>query len=386
MTLRPLAALVLLFASTSALAAQSTVLNRRIGRDQTVAKALYDAQLEGAQVDALVSALNSVFDCRKSNVGDQLRIVVREGVVDFFDYRRNVLEEYQVRRDGNRYVAARREVEFEKTVAVVELTISHSVYEAALTAGEDPTIALVLSDVFAWDIDFYQDVQKGDTVRAVVEKVLTKGRLVRYGELLAAHYKGMTVGNKRVFRYAPPNGIASYFQEDGSSARKSFLKSPLKYAHVTSKFGSRFHPVLQYVKAHNGVDYGAAVGTPVWAVADGTVTKAGYDGAAGNHLCVRHVNQLETCYLHLSKFGVGIRSGSRVSQKQVIAYSGNTGRSTGPHLHFGMKRGGQHVNPLNQNFPRADPLPAKQVPEFKEAIAGYISQLDATPVASVAAQ
>ena len=386
MILRSLSLLSVLLVSSSALAAQATVLNRRIGRGQTVAKALYDAKLEGAQVDALVSALNSVFDCRKSNVGDQLRLVMRDGVVDFFDYRRNALEEYQVRRDGNRFVAAKREVEFEKTVATVELTISHSVYEAAITAGEDPTIALVLSDVFAWDIDFYQDVQKGDTVRAVVEKVMTKGRLVRYGELLAANYEGMTVGNKRVFRYAPPNGSASYYQEDGTSARKSFLKSPLKYAHVTSKFGSRFHPVLQFVKAHNGVDYGASIGTPVWAVADGTVTKAAYDGAAGNHLCVRHVNSLETCYLHLSKFGEGIRVGSRVSQKQVIAYSGNTGRSTGPHLHFGMKRGGHYVNPLNQNFPRADPLPKALVPGFKEAIAGFVAQLDATPIAATTAQ
>lgn len=380
--LRP-SLVALLLVSGSAFASQTVIKNRRIENGQTVAKALYDAGVESAQVDALINALSGVFECRRSNVGDQLRLVMKDNEVDFFDYRRNTLEEYQVRRDGDRFVASKREVEFENTVATIELHVSSSLWDAAVTAGEDPSIAMELSDVFAWDIDFYQDVQKNDVVRAVVEKVMSKGRLVRYGNLLAANYVGSSVGTKRVFRYQLPEGSYSYFQQDGSSARKSFLKSPLKYAHITSKFGSRFHPVLQYVKAHNGVDYGTPVGTPVWAVADGTVTKAQYDGAAGNHICVRHTNGIETCYLHLSKFGAGIRPGARVSQKQVIAFSGNTGRSTGPHLHFAMKRGGGFVNPLNQNFPRADPLPSKLLTDFAEKIAPYVSSLDAQNVAAV---
>ncbi len=142
--------------------------------------------------------------------------------------------------------------------------------------------------------------------------------------------------------------------------------------------------MLKYVKAHNGVDYGAGVGTPVWAVADGTVTRANWDvGGGGNTLCVRHVNGWESCYLHLSKFGAGVRAGARVAQKQVVAYSGSTGRSTGPHLHFALKRHGGYVNPLNQNFPRADPLPKAELPAFREAIAGYLSTLSAPAVASV---
>jgi murein DD-endopeptidase MepM/ murein hydrolase activator NlpD len=217
-----------------------------------------------------------------------------------------------------------------------------------------------------------------------VEKFVSKGRVLRYGEVLAAAYEGGLVGTRRVFRYQQPEGQANYFQEDGTSARKTFLKSPLKYAHVTSGFGSRFHPVLQYVKNHNGVDYGTPIGTPVWAVADGTVTKAQNTGAGGNTVCVRHINGLETCYLHLSKYGAGVRVGARVSQKQVIAYSGNTGRSTGPHLHFALKRNGQFVNPLNQKYPRADPLPKAQLPEFLARAKELASQLDAVS-ASVAA-
>jgi murein DD-endopeptidase MepM/ murein hydrolase activator NlpD len=149
---------------------------------------------------------------------------------------------------------------------------------------------------------------------------------------------------------------------------------------VTSGFGNRFHPVLQYVAAHQGVDYAAAVGTPVWAVADGVVTVAGNTGAGGNTLCLRHHNGLETCYLHLSAFGSGVRVGAHVTQKQVIALSGNTGRTTGPHLHFALKRGGVFVNPLNQKFPRAEPVPAKLLVDFQDKLRPISAQLDAAPV------
>lgn len=383
MRLAPLLCLAALLAAPFASAASRyDVKNRRIEPRQTLAQALHDAALPDAQVEAVISALEGVFDFRKSRAGDQFRLVLRDGVLDFFDYRQSAVDEWQVRRDGDKYVGSKRTIEVEKQVALVSLEISSSLYEAALAAGEDPGIGMVLADVFAWDIDFYRDTRKGDKARALVEKFVSKGRVLRYGEVLAATYEGGLVGNKRVFRYQQPDGQANYFQEDGSSARKTFLKSPLKYANITSRFGSRFHPVLQYVKNHNGVDYGTPIGTPVWSVADGTVTRAGYAGAGGNTVCVRHTNGFETCYLHLSKFGAGVRVGARVSQKQVIAYSGNTGRSTGPHLHFALKRGGQFVNPLNQKFPRAEPLPKAQLPDFLTRARELASQLDAVSVAA----
>ena len=362
--------------------AGTTVTNRRVARGQILTQALRAASLEPREVEGVIKALEGVLDFRRCREGDQLRIVREAGGLVFFDYRQSAVDEWQVRREGAQFVAAKREVEVEKRIAVVDLTVESSLYEAALTAREDPLVAMALSDVFAWDIDFYSDVRRGDHVRAVVEKFMAHGRLLRYGEVLAANYQGESVGKKRVYRYAFENGDVSYFQEDGSSARKSFLKSPLKYAHVTSSFGSRFHPVLQYVKNHNGVDYGTPVGTPVWAVADGTVTKALQDSAAGKHVCLRHMNGFETCYLHLSGFGPGVRLGAHVSQKQIIAYSGNSGLSTGPHLHFGMKRGGVYINPLNQKFPRADPLPHELLADFKWKTAGWTNQLDAVPVAA----
>jgi murein DD-endopeptidase MepM/ murein hydrolase activator NlpD len=226
------------------------------------------------------------------------------------------------------------------------------------------------------------DVRRGDRVACLVEKFTSKGRLLRYGEVIAADYRGHAVGHRRVFRYQLPDGDVSYFQEDGTSTRKAFLKSPLKFAHVTSGFGNRFHPVLQYLAAHQGVDYSAAVGTPVWAVADGVVSVAADTGAGGNTVCLRHHNGLETCYLHLSSFGAGVRIGARVSQKQVIALSGNTGRTTGPHLHYALKRGGVFVNPLNQKFPRAEPVPSTLLADFHEKLGPMSSQLDGPSMAT----
>ncbi len=357
--------------------------NRRIQKGQnTLAQALAEVPLPPDQVQAVVGALEAAeFDFRRIRVGDQFRMVLRHGELDFFDYRKDRQHAWLVRRDGDRYVGTKREVEVEQRVATVELTVNSSLWDAVMAAGEKPGIAVGLADVFAWDIDFYQDVRQGDRVRAVIEKRLVKGQLVDYGNILAAEYVGGVVGNKRVFRYETSTGQASYFQQDGSSARKAFLKSPLKYANVTSRFGSRFHPVLKYMKAHNGVDYGAAVGTPVWAPSDGTVSRVSYDGANGNLLCIKHLNGFETCYAHLHK--VHVRPGQKVHQKQVVALTGNTGRSTGPHLHYALKRNGQFVNPLAQNFPRADPLPKAELPRFAESIRPLVTQLDSVNVAAL---
>lgn len=359
----------------------TVVKNRRLERNQPVAKALQAAGLDAQTIDNVQGALKAAeFDFKKARVGDQLRLVTRDGQLEVLDYRRNLLTEWQVRRDGEHYVGKKREVEREQRVDVVELHVESSVWDAAKAAGEKPDIAITLSDVFAWDIDFYRDVQKGDSMRALVEKVVHKGRTIEYGNVLAAEYVGSSVGTKRTFRYHLPDGQETYFLEDGTSARKTFLKSPLKFAPITSGFGGRFHPILNYFGAHNGVDYGTPQGTPVWAVSDGTVTRAGWDDGGGNMVCVRHAMSFESCYLHLSK--INVKVGEKVPQKTVVGESGSTGLSTGPHLHFAMKRGGVFVNPLNQNFPRADPLPKPLLPDFTEKVHDLASRLDAPATAT----
>jgi murein DD-endopeptidase MepM/ murein hydrolase activator NlpD len=342
------------------------IINRRLEPGQTVPHLLYQMGLDGARVSAVQGALSATgFDFRKARAGDQLRLVLKNEELELLDYRRNSLTEWQVRREDNRYLGKVREIEREQRVEVVDLTVNSSLWNAAVEAKERPEIAVVVADVFAWDIDFYRDVQKGDHIRVIVEKVVSKGRTISYGHVLAAQYKG-AIGQKRSFRYRLPDGTETYFMEDGSSAQKTFLKSPLKFSRITSRFGMRMHPVLKYERAHKGVDYAAEIGTPVWAVADGVVSDSSYGAAGGNSICIRHAMNFETCYRHLSRRDVA--KGQRILQKQVIGLSGNTGMSTGPHLHFELLRKGAHVNPLNQNFPRAEPLPSTLLADFQEKI------------------
>jgi len=342
------------------------VINRRLEARQTVPALLYQMGLDGAHVGALQDALSAAgFDFRKARAGDQLRLVFKNEVLELLDYRRNPLTEWQVRREEGRYVGKVRDIERENRIEVVDLSVNSSLWNAAIDAGERPEIAVVVADVFAWDIDFYRDVQKGDNIRVIVEKTVSKGRTISYGHVLAAQYKG-AIGLKRSFRYRLPDGTHTYFLEDGSSAQKTFLKSPLKFSRITSRFGMRMHPVLKYERAHKGVDYAAEIGTPVWAVADGVVSDSSYGASGGNSVCIRHAMNFETCYRHLSRRDVA--KGQRVAQKQLIGLSGNTGMSTGPHLHFELLRKGAHVNPLNQNFPRAEPLPQHLLADFKAKI------------------
>lgn len=345
--------------------APQEILVGRIQANETLASALSRLGLSGGQVSEVIRALEGHFDFRRSRPGDQLRLTLRQGRLDALEYRASMTREWLVVREEGALKGRQREVEITAEIALVDATIESSLYEALRAAGEDPSLSIDVADVFAWDIDFYRDLRRGDRLRLIVEKERVQGQLLRYGDILGVRYVGRLVGDKTYLRYRLAGGGEGYFDADGKSAKKAFLKSPLKYTFITSTYGNRQHPVLGYRKDHKGIDLRAAVGTPVWSVADGTVTRAVKgDRIAGTYLFVRHANGIETTYLHLSKIAEGIRPGSRVKQKQIIAYSGNTGRSTGPHLHYGMKRGGSYVNPLSQKFPRADPLPQGELARF----------------------
>ncbi len=349
----------------------------RLGRNQTLAQALFKLDLDGTEVRAIVDALKGRFPFNRARPGDQLRLERREGerAVQRFSYRQSAADEWIVERlpDGT-LRGTKRPVALTTEVARVGVTIASSLYESLQKAGEDPNLAVLAADVLAWDVDFYQDVRAGDRMRMVVEKVFADGKLLRYGEVLAAEYDGSATGRKRLFRYTDPEGQTSYFDDEGQSARRGFLKSPLKYAHITSRFGNRFHPVLGYNRAHEGIDYGAPVGTPVWAVGDGQVRQSGWNGGCGKSVTLRHRNGYETIYCHLSS--VSVSSGKPVSQKQIIGYVGATGLATGPHLHYAVKRGGAFMNPLQLKVPREAPIPEKWLPDFREKTAPFRAQLE----------
>ncbi len=349
---------------------------------QTLAQVLYAAGLSTADVKEALDALVGVINFSKVRAGDGIRLE-REGEgatqrLSFLEIQDGPALDWCVRRDGDKLVGFKRDIPIVRRTVQVEARLQTNLSQAFVDSGEDPQLALAVADVFAWDIDFYTDPRPGDRILALVERQEADGRLIGYGDVLAAEYEGgpeSSLGDKTVFRYVDHAGQPGYYDAEGRSARRTFLKSPLKFAHITSGYGLRMHPVLHYVKAHQGVDYGAPTGTPVWAVGDGVVEAAGYKGANGNYVAIRHRNGLETFYCHLSAIGAGIRAGARVLQKRVIGLVGMTGLATGPHLHYALKRAGQFMNPLALKVPRAEPIAPSELPDFRAAIDPLLSRL-----------
>lgn len=329
------------------------------------------------EVDELVRAFNGVFDFRSARPGQRFD-VLRDpaGKVSWVRYVAGPRAIYHAYRDRDGVMkTATEQVSVLCTTTFVAGEINDSLYLAMEAAGEAPALTMMMVDLFAWDIDFYTETQKGDRFRLIVEKEYVDGSFAGYGKIIGAEYAMSSGRTARAFFYEPPGAKPGYYTPEGTSVKKAFLKSPIQFASVTSRYGMRMHPVLRYVRAHRGVDYGAPQGTAIWAVADGVVSHAGPQGGYGNVVIIRHANGFETRYAHLSSFGRGIRSGRRVEQKQVIGYVGKTGLATGPHLHFEVLQGGRFTNPLKVAVPPAPPILSQDMPAFREAIGPIITAL-----------
>jgi murein DD-endopeptidase MepM/ murein hydrolase activator NlpD len=258
----------------------------------------------------------------------------------------------------------RIEREVRSEVVRLEGVVTSSLFSAVEEAGGRPALAVGLAEIFRWDVDFLRDLRQGDSFIVIVDEQRIEGDFYRYGTIFAARFvnRGKTM-NAVVF--PDGEGRLGYYDLDGVPLRKMFLRSPLKFSRVTSRFSmNRFHPVLKRRMPHYGVDYGAPVGTPVHVTADGVVTLAGRNKGAGNMVRVRHPNGYETNYLHLSRYGSGVRSGVRVTQGQVIGYVGSTGLSTGPHLDYRVKHNGSWINPLTISSPPVKPLTEDRLQRF----------------------
>ena len=264
--------------------------------------------------------------------------------------------------------------------------IDSSLYGAVKAAGEDGALVSFFVDVFAYDIDFYNDTRDGDTFKVIVEKEYKDQEFLRYRRILAAEYSG-NAGTFHAFYWASGAKDAAgadkpgrYYDELGQSVEKSMLKTPLKFARVSSGFNPRrMHPVLHTVKGHFGTDFACPVGTPVWAAADGVISQIGPNKGAGNMITIRHDNGLVSIYMHLSKFTPGLKVGTRVAAKTVIALSGNTGLSTGPHLHFAVKQNGSWVDFMKLQPARAAGVPKAQLGKFKADIGTLVERLAQIP-------
>jgi murein DD-endopeptidase MepM/ murein hydrolase activator NlpD len=284
---------------------------------------------------------------------------------------------YAVASIDGKWAASRSETRPDVRIEAVSGEVSSSLFEAVEKVGEPPQLVLDLVDIFSSDFDFTADTRPGDRFRLLVEKRYAGDQFVDIGRILVAQYlsdgRFLTgVNYERTGRTA-----LGYYDLLGRSLKKSFLKSPLEFTRITSGFTyARPHPILGGTRPHLAIDYAAPVGTPVRAVAHGTVTAAGWDGGNGISVKVRHAQGYETMYNHLSRLGGGVTRGARVSQRQVIGYVGATGLATGPHLDYRVARGGQWVNPLKEKFIPGDPIPAEDRGAFLEHARALVRRLE----------
>ncbi len=244
--------------------------------------------------------------------------------------------------------------------------IKSSFDEAVLAAGGDSRLAFRVADLLGYDVDFVSEVHKGDRFDLLVEERFANGRFLGFGRILMGDYEGRAAKAQAYYFQNDESKKPGYYAADGSALKKAFLKSPLNFRRISSLFGRRFHPILKTWRPHHGVDYAAATGTPVVAVADGFVEDAGWSAGYGRLIKVQHASKTETRYGHLSRFAQGISKGSRVKQGQVIGYVGMSGLATGPHLHYELIQGGKRIDPLSiKNLP-SEPIPSDQMERFAE--------------------
>jgi murein DD-endopeptidase MepM/ murein hydrolase activator NlpD len=264
----------------------------------------------------------------------------------------------------NRMIPVMKSFRYETRVEHVSAEIESSLFASVKSVGEKDQLALDLADIFGSDIDFYTDLQKGDSLRVLIEKKYLDGRFSKYGAILAADITNQQKVLTGIL-FEDEHGKPAYYAPDGKALKKSFLKSPLKFGRITSRFsGARLHPILKIVRPHLGVDYAAPTGTPVQSVASGVVVSAGRNGGYGKSVKIRHSGGYETMYSHLSR--ITLKSGARVAQGAVIGNVGATGLATGPHLDFRIRLHGNAINPAKVIFPPGAPVPPAQFSRFAE--------------------
>jgi murein DD-endopeptidase MepM/ murein hydrolase activator NlpD len=346
-------------------------------RGETLETALRRAGLERAEAAAIVAGLRGQVNMRRLAPGERLSVkpAAPDGAPEI-TWTRSPAERYEIRSTNGRWTVAAVRPDVETRVAAIAGEVRDSLFASVERLGETAGLTARLVSLFEWDFDFAADSLPGDRFRFLVEKRYVGDELLGYGDILVAQYAsaGRPVLTSVAFEEA--GGRADYFDAAGRSVKKMFLRAPLDFTRVTSGFShARHHPILGGLRPHLAVDYGAPVGTPVRAVADGMVTMAGWDGGYGLSISLRHARGYETMYNHLSRLDV--KRGERVRQRQIIGRVGTTGLSTGPHLDYRVRKAGVFVNPLGEKFIPGAPVPAHRRGAFTVHVKALLERLDA---------
>lgn len=351
------------------------VVEAKIQPNQFLSQILTKYNISLAMIDRLAKRSREVFDVRKMRSNKSYTVLCSADsalTARYFIYEPNRIDYvvYDLQDSINIYTGQHPVDTLVKTFTGI---IDYSIYQTLADANAPTELVYKLSDIYAWQIDLFK-IQKGDRFKVIYEEVQIRGERVGLGKVLAARFE-RGVDNYFAF-YFNQGGQDEYFDEEGNSLRKAFLKAPLKYTRISSRFShDRLHPVLKVHRPHYGIDYAAPTGTPVRAVGDGVVTKASYSGGAGNFVKIKHNSVYTTGYMHLSKYGTDIRVGKRVKQGDIIGYVGSTGISTGPHLDYRIWKDDKPVNALTIEMPPSEPIKDEYREDYEEVMKAMMDEL-----------
>jgi murein DD-endopeptidase MepM/ murein hydrolase activator NlpD len=318
--------------------------------------------------------------------GQEIRFLFEDGEFEALQYDVDLTDTLYIKKLGDIYSADLLEKELETRVKTASSTINDSLFLAGKKSGLSDNMIMQMINLYGWDIDFAMEVRQGDQFHVVYEQRYIDGEKVQDGPILAAEFINRGKSFTSV-RYTHADGHSDYYAENGNSMRKAFLRTPVKFSRISSRFSlGRKHPILYRIRAHKGVDYAASTGTPVRASGDGVIKLAARKGGYGRAIIIQHGGRYTTLYGHLSRYGRGIKRGKHVKQGQIIGYVGMSGLATGPHLHYEFRVNGVHRNPLTVKLPKAMRIPDNLMAEFKSQTEPLLAQLSSiTNNATVAA-
>ncbi|BCY00874.1 peptidase M23 [Stutzerimonas stutzeri] len=348
-----------------------------VANGDTLSTVFTKVGLSPAVMHAVLASSPDAKQLSRLKIGQTLEFQLTEqGELASLRSKLNSLETLALEQTPKGYVFKKEQVKPEVSTVYARGEIDSSLFLAAKRAGLSHNLTMDLANVFGYDIDFALDIRKGDSFEVIYEEKTVEGQRVGTGNILAARFtnRGKTYS---AVRYTSKDGTTSYYNADGTSMRKAFIRTPVDFARISSRFSNgRKHPILNKIRAHKGVDYAAPHGTPIKSAGDGKVLLAGRKGGYGNTVIIQHGQRYRTLYAHMQGFAKGVRNGSTVKQGQIIGYIGTTGLSTGPHLHYEFQVDGVHVDPLGLKLPMADPIAKSEMPRFMQQSQPLMARMD----------
>lgn len=346
----------------------------QVKRNENLSAILLPKGVSAYEIDQFARNFKDVFDVRRIKSGNNYYIINKDSVnpPEYFVYEESAVNYIIYNIDSIQAYRGEKQIDtIQKLTAGV---IRSSLWNSFVNNGSNPTLAVNLSDIFAWTIDFF-GIQNGDEYKVSYDELYVEDKMIGIGNVHAATIIHM--GDTISAYYYKSETQEGYFDENGNSLRKAFLKAPLNYSRISSRFSNnRYHPVLKIRRPHHGVDYAAPSGTPVYSIGDGTIVKKGYQKrGGGNYIKIKHNSVYTSEYMHLKRFAKGMATGVRVKQGQLIGYVGMTGLATGPHLDFRIFKNGTPVDPLKVKAPPVEPIKEENKIQFASLCDSLKNQL-----------